>query len=210
MAALKVQLGHLESALAAETKRRVDATTSLDDLARQQIFEMEQRLRAELQQDQAKLYDRLEELERRVDILEERWTADAQDQLKSIETKADGLALALNGIRKEQTIERKSRLKREGRLLEQVETVAKDFEERWNQERQERVERLAELEQQITGHEARLLQKQREYEDRIDEELSALQEELALEIQERKAGDDEIVAALNRHTEQVQRNLAIL
>jgi hypothetical protein len=171
---------------------------------------MEQRLRSELQEDQDRLYTRLEQLERRVDALEQRWEVEAQDQLKSVETKAESLALALNSIRNEQTIERKSRLKREGRLLEQVEATAKEFEELWQHEREDRVAKLTELDHQITGHEERLLQKQREYEERIDEELAALQNELALEIQERKAGDDEIVSALNRHTEQMQRNLSML
>lgn len=210
MATLKVQLGRLEDALAAETTRRVDATTGLDDTARRQIYEMEQRLRQQLQDDHAQLYDRLDQLEHRVQFLQEKWQTESGDQLKSIEAKAEGLAKALGGIRQGQAVERKARLRREGQLLEQVESVAKEFEERWNHERQDRINRIGELEQQITGHEARLMQKQQEYEDRIDEELAALQQELALEVQERQAGDDEIVAALNRHTEQMKRHLAIL
>ena len=66
MAALKVQIGRLEDALAAETKRRVDATTALDDLARTQVFEMEQRLKQQLQEEHKGLQGRLDALEKRL------------------------------------------------------------------------------------------------------------------------------------------------
>ena len=45
IAHIKVQMSRLEDALAAETKRRVDATTSLDELSRTQVLEMEERVR---------------------------------------------------------------------------------------------------------------------------------------------------------------------
>ena len=44
VAELKVHIVCLEDALAAETKRRVDATTQLDERARVQVYDMEELL----------------------------------------------------------------------------------------------------------------------------------------------------------------------
>ena len=71
IAHIKVQMGRLEDALAAETKRRVDATTALDELARTQVHKMEERVREQLEEENEMLQARLTALEERVRILEE-------------------------------------------------------------------------------------------------------------------------------------------
>ncbi len=131
IAELKVQIVRLEDALAAETKRRVDATTKLDDQAREQIFQMEERLRQQLQDDNQKIQNRLTKLEQRLQELETQWTMDAERQMDSISHKAQEFSKALEQLQQEQDMERKARLRREGSLLQQVEQHAKEFEERW-------------------------------------------------------------------------------
>ncbi|KAG7367182.1 SF-assemblin/beta giardin domain containing protein [Nitzschia inconspicua] len=210
MAALKVQISRLEDALAAETKRRVDATTALDDLARTQVFEMEQRLKQQLQEEHNGLQERLDALEDRLEALEQKWTNDSNDQIELVRNKAADLNKSLQGIQQQQDAERKARLKREGNLLEQVEQHAKEFEERWNEEQSDRIKKIRELEDQIVRHEARLAMEQKRYEERIEAELTLLKEELAEEVEERQTQDEEIVAALNRYTQQLQLSLSIL
>jgi hypothetical protein len=210
MAALKVQIGRLEDALAAETKRRVDATTALDELARTQVFEMEQRLRQQLQEEHQGLQDRLDMLDERLGALQQKWNADSNDQVELIRNKAADLNRSLQSIQEHQDSERKARLKREGSLLQQVELHAKEFEERWNEERSDRIQKLGELEDRMVRHEARLAMEQKRYEERIEAELTLLKEELAQEVEERQTQDEEIVAALNRYTQQLQQSLSIL
>lgn len=210
MAALKVQIGRLEDALAAETKRRVDATTKLDGLARSQVFEVEERLRNQLQQDNDKLHQRLEALETRVQRLEERWEKESHQQVLAVQSRADDLNRALTALQEQQATERKARLKREGFLLQQVEDHARECEERWNEERKDRMARLAGLEEQVASQEGRIESQQREFEGRIEKEMAALTEELQLEVQERQLQDEEIVAAMNRYTQLLQQCLGRL
>lgn len=210
IAHIKVQMGRLEDALAAETKRRVDATTALDELARTQVHEMEDRVKEQLREENEKLQSRLGVLEERVRRLEENWAIDANRQIEIVNSKASELGKAISRIHDDQDMERKSRLKREGILLRQVEEHAKETEDRWNAERKDRIERLKELEDSILRNEARLALEQRRYEDRLDKELTLLKEELSVEIDERQAQDEQIVAALNRYTQQLQHSLSIL
>jgi ribosome-associated translation inhibitor RaiA len=95
-------------------------------------------------------------------------------------------------------------------LLQQVEEHSKEFEDRWTSERTDRIQRLEELEDQIIRNEARLALEQKKYEERIEIELTSLKEELAIEADERQAQDEDIVAALNRYTQQLQQSLSIL
>jgi hypothetical protein len=207
---LKVQIGRLEDALAAETKRRVDATTALDELARTQIFDMEQRLRQQLQEEHRGLQVRLDALDDRLEALEQKWNTDSNDQIELVRGKAGDLNKSLQSIQEQQDAERKARLKREGNLLQQVELHAKEFQERWNEERTDRIQKLGELQDRIVRHEARFTMEQKLYEERIEAELTLLKEELTQEVKERQTQDEEIVAALNRYTQQLQQSLAIL
>lgn len=210
IAELKVQIIRLEDALAAETKRRVDATTKLDDQAREQIYEMEQRLRQQLQDDNDKLQARLSKLETRMQELENRWTEDAAHQLDSIGHKAREFNKVLEQLQQEHDMERKARLRREGSLLQQVEQHAKEFEDRWNAERQDRLDQIAKLEKRLTEKETQREREQASFQRRVEEELELLRTEIDLEVQERQAHDDQIVAALNRYTQQLQQSLSIL
>ena len=203
-------MGRLEDALAAETKRRVDATTALDELARTQVHEMEERIREQLKGENEMLQARLTALEERVSTLEENWVADANRQIEVVETRAGELSKSIAQIRDDQNMERKARLKREGILLRQVEEHAKDAEDSWKSERKDRTKRLKELEEQIIRNEARLALEQKRYEDRIEEELASLRDELMAETVEREHQDEIIVAALNRYTKQLQHSLSIL
>lgn len=205
-----MQIGRLEDALAAETKRRVDATTALDELARTQIFDMEQRLRQQLQEEHRGLQVRLDALDDRLEALEQKWNTDSNDQIELVRGKAGDLNKSLQSIQEQQDAERKARLKREGNLLQQVELHAKEFQERWNEERTDRIQKLGELQDRIVRHEARFTMEQKLYEERIEAELTLLKEELTQEVKERQTQDEEIVAALNRYTQQLQQSLAIL
>ena len=210
IAHIKVQMSRLEDALAAETKRRVDATTSLDELSRTQVHEMEERVRGQLSQENEKLQQRLGALEERVRTLEQNWTNESKHQTDLVHSKASDLGKSIEQIRDDQDMERKARLKREGILLQQVEEHSKEFDDRWTSERTDRIQRLEGLEDQIVRNEARLALEQKKYEQRIETELTSLKEELAIEADERQAQDEDIVAALNRYTLQLQQSLSIL
>lgn len=196
--------------MAAETKRRVDATTQIDDQARQQIYEMEARLRKQLEEDNAKLQTRISLVEDRLAELEERWSLDATKQMESIQQKSHDFTKYLDQLQHEQETERKARLRREGSLLQQVEHHAKEFEDRWNAERKDRLDQIAKLESQLREREEQREREQASFQRRVEEEIELLRTELDLEVQERQAQDEQIVSALNRYTQQLQESLSIL
>ena len=142
--------------------------------------------------------------------LEGKWEKDSRGQLDAITQKSQDFCSSLEKLKQEQDTERKSRLKREGALLEQIETHYKEFEDRWERERNDRVERIASLEEQVYRQQSKRDQDQASFQQNVQDALSLLQQELDQEIQERKKEDEDIVSALNRYTQQLQQSLSLL
>ena len=210
MAELKVQVKQLEQALRAETKRRVDATTQFDQQARQAVQEMEDRLRQQLAIDNKAIDERLDRLQHRIAALEGRWEQESTAQVEWIQQKADGICQTLEDMQEAHDEERRARLKREGRLLAQVEDHGRHFEERWETERKERLESIQSITNRLEAQASNQSEKQASFHGRVELELQQLQQELQEEQEERQAQDEEIVAALNRYTQQLQHSLSIL
>ena len=70
----------------------------------------------------------LNKLEKKIVELEGKWEKDSRGQLDAITQKSQDFCSSLEKLKQEQDTERKSRLKREGALLEQIETHYKEFE----------------------------------------------------------------------------------
>lgn len=210
VAELRVKVQRLEQALAAETKRRVEAQKKLEKQAKEEIAHWEDRCMKEMKEQRVMVEDRLEKLELRFMELEQRFKAETEEQEQTIARKGEEFTAALDELRKEAETERKLRLAREGQLLQQIETHGKDYESLWDRERQERIESVGELVNQLESNEDARKQGRKAVEVRLEEELSQLQQELEQETMERQRRDDEIGAALDKYAFQFQQSLNIL
>lgn len=210
VAELRVKVTRLEQALAAETKRRVEATKQLEHHAKEELQHWEDRCRRELEEQRQSVEERLELLETKFGELEERWKRESTQQQKQVAKKGEEFTLALEELRKEAETERKLRQVREDQFLQQIEAHRKDYEGLWDRERQERIECVGELVHQLESNEDARKLGRKAVEVRLEEELAHLQKELEQETMERRKGDDDIHAELERYTLQFQRSLDIL
>jgi predicted 2-oxoglutarate/Fe(II)-dependent dioxygenase YbiX len=72
------------------------------------------------------------------------------------------------------------------------------------------MDHINKLEQKVGRQETTRAAQQASFQQRVDDELEALQRDLEEEVvQERQTQDEEIVAALNRYVEQLQQSLSI-
>ena len=210
VAELRVKVSRLEQALAAETKRRVEATRKLEKQSKEEIKHWEDRCMKEMKEQRILVEERLEKLELRFNELEERWKRQTQEQQQQVTKKGEEFTAALDELRKEAETERKLRLARESQLLQQIETHGKDYESLWDRERQERIESVGELVNQLESNEEARKLGRKAVEVRLEEELAQLQDELEKETAERQKRDNEIGAALDKYTLQFQQSLNIL
>lgn len=210
MAELRVRITKLEQALTAECKRRVDATNELQEAARKQVAQMESRLQQQMEQQSQTIQTRLEDLETRLSQLEKKSEKEALEQTKLVEKKGLAFSKSVEKLKTEMEAEKKSRLVREGRFLQQLESHSLALEKKWSTERQERVDAIVNLTQDLSTKEQERLEQQTEWQSRIDKELAELTKELQEEIKERETQDESTIAALNQFTHSLQTSLAIL
>ena len=153
---------------------------------------------------------RMKDLEERLDGLELTVGKDAQEHKKSIEKRGSELKGQLAELTQDLEQEKKARLVREGRFLQQMESYAKTMEERWQQEQEERISQVGQLTTLLQTQESQRAMQQKAWQNQVSTELAALKQELETEVQERQAEDEAIVAALHSYTHQLQQSLAIL
>ena len=210
VAELRVKIQHLEQAMAAEVKRRVDSTHQLHKKAEKLVEETYQKLQERLEEQSGALERRVSELEDKLMRLELLHRQQATKQEKIVEERGQELREQMEALQEELAVEKKARLVREGRFLQQLEGHAQDLADRWKTEKTQREDQIQSLQDTLQSKETERFEKQASWQSQVLQELEALQKDLQQEIQERQQEDDQIVQALHLSTMQLQQSVAIM
>lgn len=210
VAELRVAMNNMDRSLTQEIKRRIEGNKVLENKAREEISTMEEKLTLMLENKVNMFYERLTSLEDKVQELNERLEDEKQTIPMDIELKGKELKEMLVGFQNEFSVERRDRLTREGRIMKQLTDHAQDMTEKWQEESSERQRDADEIKSRLKHHENNRAQADNDYDSLISSELKLLRDELQQETMERKVEDDEIVEALNRYTENLQKSLSML
>lgn len=210
VAELRVKIQTLEQALTAEVKRRVEATVSLEERTKKHVADLEERLVARMETMNLKLTSEFAHVEERLSSLEESIGRDHEQHLEQVGVQAQSFRESLGQVQRDLDQEKKSRLIREGRLLQQVESHAKELEQLYKKEQEERIAAISKLTITLSSQTATLKDHQSKWEAQIQAELTGLQGDLEREINERQEEDEAIVGALHKYSKQLQLSLSIL
>jgi hypothetical protein len=210
LANLRVQVRRLEAALGAETKRRVQAVAAAQAQAQQAVEQVAQQWKASLEKEGNETNARVAMLEERLDLLEQRWEKDVQDVGTAITTRSLTWKAALEDLKAQADAERKSRLQREGRLLQRIQDVSEQYQEQWKEERHTRVSELSNLTERVHIQEDARGAQVTKLETSIEEALLELNSALLKEMKERESQDEELVTVLNTYTANVQQSLSFV
>ena len=207
IAELRVCMADMERSLAQETKRRLDATASLQQLSIDKVSGMEQRLNEIIDRRISSIQDRVIMLESKVQDLNIRLEEERIRIPADIERMGKEIQNALRSLQEDFVSERNERLQREGRIMKQVSDHSDIVHQRWNQERNEREIAIHSILKQV--------QENQEYHTSEDPresylDLQCLLSDLEIERHERKAEDEEIIQALYRYTEKLESSLSIM
>jgi SF-assemblin/beta giardin len=208
VATLKVQVERLEKALAATCRRRVDSIQAIQNQATAAVMALEERLSAQVATDMVRVHGRLTSLEQRMAGLETRWSHNVGTLQDDLQHSSRQLAGQLQSLHQAVAQERTQATARHDRFVQQMHTVATSYDERWQQERQDRLAAILTLQETMQAvHSARELDVAT-MEGQLAAELRALTAAVAQEQHERRAHDEDIVQSLNRYTRYIQESLA--
>lgn len=210
LAQLRVQVKHLEAALTAETKRRVQAVKEVQEQAKEAVNQVTTLWKESVTKEGTEMNRRLASLEERITELEDRWKGDVSSIEKNIDSKTTQWENALGELQAQAETERKSRSRREEQILQQINDVSEKYEKSWKEERHHRVSEVSKLTERVKTQEDIRDAQVKGLEGRIQKALDELNNALEVEVNERQTRDTEIVAALNKYTEQVQSSLSFV
>jgi len=210
IAELKVSMSSLERSLSQEIKRRLFSSRSLETSYSNKILSMEERLNSLIDERYSAVVKRMSLMEKKVEELNLRLEEERFKLPQDIESKAKELEDSLSSFQEMFTVERRDRLNREGRIMEQLSHKAKKLDDRWNEERMMREESVMQLKIQLTEVDHAREKRDVAYESLVKSELKKLKEDMERETNDRKIEDDEIVEALNRYTNNLQSSLSVI
>lgn len=210
LAQVAIQLTAAERALTVETQRRIQSTHAIQKSCTQKIQEMEHNFERILQERSLHMEERLASVQQKVEELSERFEEEKDAVPKDMEARGKELKDMLSKFQRELAGERSDRLNREGRILKQMDDNSSAIFGAINIETSEREQISQELQKRIENNERLRSRSEQELQFTIQNEMSNLKEMIDREKQERQMGDDEIIIALNRYTQQLQSSLSVI
>lgn len=210
LAQVTIQLTAAERALTMETQRRIQSTHAIQKSCTQKIQDMERNFERILNERSLRMEERLVNVQQKLEELTNRFEEEKESVPKDMECRGKELKEMLDTIQNELSEERSDRLKREGRILKQMDDHSSAIYGAIEKETTEREKIAYDLQTRIDDNERLRNQSEMDLQAKIQNEIEELKGMLDREQQERKLGDDEIVVALDRYTKQLQSSLSVI
>jgi len=210
LAQVTIQLTAAERALTMETQRRIQSTHSIQKSCTQKLQEMEQNFGRILNERSLRMEERLVSVQQKVEELTARFEKEKEAVPKDMEARGKELKEILDSFQKELSEERSDRLNREGRILKQMDDLSSATFSATEKETTIRDNMSQRLQMRIEENERLRSQSEHELQSKIQNEMSDLKGMIEREKQERALGDDEIIIALNKYTQQLQSSLSVI
>ena len=210
LAQVSIQLTAAERALTVETQRRIQSTHAIQKSCTQKIIEMERNFERILKERSLHMEERLASVQQKVEELVVRFDEERDTVPKDMEKRGNELKDMLLTFQKELAEERTDRLNREGRILKQMDDHTSTIFDAIHKETSEREQISQGLQKRIEDNECQRSKSEQDLQLTLQNEMSDLKEMIERERQERQLGDDEIIMALNRYTQQLQSSLSVI
>ena len=210
LAQVTIQLTAAERALTMETQRRIQSTHAVQKSCTQKIQEMERNFERILNERSLRMEERLVSVQQKVEELTNRFDVEKESVPKDIDERGKELKEMLNTFQRELSEERTDRLNREGRILKQMEDNSSTIFGAIENETNKREEIVYGLQSRIEENERQRTQNEQELQSKLQSEMDELKGMIDREEKERQLGDEEIVNALERYTQQLQSSLSVI
>jgi putative heme degradation protein len=170
--------------------------------------ELQERLKLQMVDEISLVNNRLERLEERMTVLESRYDVDLTQLQTQMTLDATTIQSQLHDLTVQFTKEEQQRKIRHQQQLEQIQSVADEYRDKWQTERHERLTDTHQLQTTMDQFHIHREQNMASYEGQLTYELQQLSQDLSHETSERQGRDQEIVHALNNYVQQLQDSLA--
>jgi hypothetical protein len=207
VSSLRAQVQRLEHALAMESKRRVSSIRSLHEQSMLAAQELQEKLKKQMADEIQLVNDRLLRMEERMTNLESRYELDISTLRRELVTDNTALQSQLQSLQTQFANEEHQRKVRHQQQLELIQSVADEYQEKWDTERHDRLSSVQALESTISHVHANRAHDVATFEGQLTHELQALGMALQNETNERQWRDQEIFHVLEQYVQQLEESL---
>ena len=200
----------LEKSLTAEVSRRVEMNKSLQSWCETQISSMKVAFDARVEERSKAIHVRVDEIEVAIAQLNGRLEEEKVRIPADIERRGRELAAMLTAFQEEFNVEKRERLEREGRVEKLLDDHEHEVASKFEVERTEREAKYTDLQRIIETNEKSRIKADGKFQVVVREEIQSVHNLITIEAQVREREDDEIVEALNRYTAKLQTSLTII
>lgn len=204
---LSMDIARLNGVLNQEVQRRTETNKAIVGMFEAHMSTVQDKLEVSVTHRLDVLFESVEALERRVDVIEEDFASSQEKYHTDMEDKGRLVAQDIVALKRAFDAERTERKERETLLIAKLKQLQARSGDAMALEIEEVEKQVEELEQglYLVGN-----QEDRRFHDFVFEELAALKTGLVQESQTREAADDEIVSALNHYTKSVQEAMRVI
>jgi hypothetical protein len=204
------ELGKIETVLATETKRRIEASKALQTMFEAKVVAMQREFKAELRGAFEPLQSQIDALVARVEQLELTMENERRDREKEIQ-KANKEVLDKFAVHQKQfEVEKVTRLQREAQTLKRVGDEVFRIQQKITAERTAREAAIVLMKDDfMAAHKAR--EKADEvFKSEMLRKMAVVEKDLEVETKNREASEEQLVNALNDYTRALQDGLRIV
>jgi hypothetical protein len=210
VAELRLVVREVETAVAQESDRRVEAAKALQGWAETQVVSVRTRLEELLAASHADVLKRIDAVHSRIDALEVQFEKDKIATLAEVDKRNRELVQALQEFREEFEAERKSRLEREQALLDKLGAAEHDSSARWDDERAEREKIYMAIKKRLEEAVDARTKADDRFQASVFTELAAIKNSIQAEARAREAEDDALASGLTAYVQKLQASLALI
>lgn len=204
------ELGKIETVLATETKRRIEASKALQTMFEAKVIALQREFKSELRAAYEPLQSQIDALVGRVEQLELTMENERRDREKEIQ-KANKEVLDKFAVHQKQfEVEKVTRLQREAQTLKRIGDEVFRMQQKITAERTAREASIVLMKDDfMAAHKAR--EKADEvFKSEMLRKMAVVEKDLEIETKNREASEEQLVNALNDYTRALQDGLRIV
>jgi hypothetical protein len=207
---LTQELARMEKTLNVEITRRIELNKSMQAWAETEIEKFNGVFKELIAERSAAIQERLTDLAQKVDAVQERFATEMAKVPVDIAKQTEELTSMLADFEAKFEDERNNRLEREGRILKQLVDHEEVVGNQFEEERSARESTTAELRRVLDENIRSRMKGDEKFQSFVAEELAGLRNSVEHERQTREREDDEIVDALDRYVNKLKTSLKII
>ncbi|KAL3906471.1 MAG: hypothetical protein SGPRY_010536 [Prymnesium sp.] len=210
LARMEREIAKLEKVIAAETKRRIEASKALQKMFEDKLTVLQQEFKEELRQVFEPLQMQIDTLMMRVEDIEKTMADEKRDREKEIQRANTEILEKFAAHQMQFEVEKVTRLQREAQVLKRVGDEVFRLQQKVTAERASRESAIVLMKDDFMSAHKTREKADEKFKSEMLRKMAVVEKDLEVETKNRETSEEQLVTALNNYTQALQDGLKIV